>query len=174
MPINPDTDDLGGLPVDIGFSEAYGINSSGQVVGIFDTGTVPGHAFRTAPNRPINPATDDLGTLRDTPYHCSIAYAINDFGQAVGGSIEFWDINDYGQVYVGPSSDNDDAKLPSHAFRTAPNRPINPATDDLGTLGGNLSVGVGIDNFGQVVGFSNLSAGYVFYHAFLYSGARDA
>ena len=170
MPINPDTDDLGGLPVNIGFSDAYGINSSGQVVGVFNTGTFLGHAFRTAPNRPINPATDDLGTLRDTPYHWSIAYAINDFGQAVGGSIEFWDINDYGQVYVGPFSDNDDAKLPSHAFRTAPNRPINPATDDLGTLGGNLSVGVGIDNFGQVVGFSNLSAGDVFYHAFLYSG----
>jgi probable HAF family extracellular repeat protein len=171
-PINPETDDLGGFPDDAGFSEAYGINASGQVVGRFAGGAIPCHAFRTAPNRPINPATDDLGSLPNAPHDCSVAYAINDFGQAVGGSIVFYSISDYGLVYVGPFDENDDPELPSHAFLTAPNRPINPATDDLGTLGGNLSVGVDTDNFGQVVGFSNLSAGDVFYHGFLYSGRK--
>ena len=152
-PINPETDDLGRLPGDFAYSEAYGINSSGQVVGYFATDTVPGHAFRTAPNRPINPTTDDLGTLSLTTDDGSIAYAINDFGQVVGVSYQ-----------------NDDPGLLSHAFRTAPNRPINPATDDLGTLpGDSVSSAMGIDNFGQVVGFSALR-GYDFYRAFLYSG----
>ena len=168
-PIDPETDDLGGLRVNIGFSEPHGINSSGQVVGVFATDTVLLHAFRTAANRPINPATDDLGSLSLAPYHRSIAFAINDFGQVVGGSIGFYDITDLGQVFVS-FDDGDDPALPSHAFRTAPNRPINSVTDDLGTLGGNLSVAMGIDNFGQIVGFSNLSTGDVIYHAFLHSG----
>jgi probable HAF family extracellular repeat protein len=169
MPIDPETDDLGGPPFNIGFNEPYGINSSGQAVGHFGTDTGLLHAFRTAPNSPINPATDDLGSLRLSPYHRSVAFAINDFGQAVGGSIGFYDITDVGQVFVS-FNDGEDVTLPSHAFRTAPNRPINSATDDLGTFGGNLSAALGIDNFGQVVGFSNLSTAGVIYHAFLYSG----
>jgi len=169
MPINPETDDIGGPPGEVEVSEAYAVNSSGQVVGMFGSSSAPGHGFRTAPNRPINPATDDLGTLSNAPHNRSVAYGINDFGQAVGGSIPFYSISD-GIVFVASFDDNDDPTLPSHAFRTAPNRPINPARDDLGTLGGNLSVGVGIDNFGQVVGFSNLIPGYVSYHGFIHSG----
>jgi len=169
MPINPKTDDIGGPPGEIQVSEAYAVNSFGQVVGMFGSSTAPGHGFRTAPNRPINPATDDVGTLSNTPHNRSVAYGINDLGQAVGGSIPFYSVSD-GIVFVAAFSDDDDPTLPSHAFRTAPNRPINPATDDLGALGGNLSVGIGIDNFSQVVGFSNLLPGYVSYHAFLHSG----
>src|SRR6266446_5159046 len=48
------------------FSAANGINSSGQVIGYSGPYGGPGQAiaaFRTAPNSPINPATDDLGTL---------------------------------------------------------------------------------------------------------------
>jgi probable HAF family extracellular repeat protein len=62
--------------------------------------------FRTAPNRPINPDTDDLGFLDDPP-RWTIPHDINIHGQVVGNS--------------GP-----------RAFRTAPNRSINPKTDDLG------------------------------------------
>jgi len=169
MPFNPVTDDIGGPPGDIEVSEAYAVNSSGQVVGMFGTGASVLHGFRTAPNRPINPSTDDLGALELTPNHRSVAFAINDFGQAVGGSIGFYAVTGDGQVYVS-YNDGEDVTLPSHAFRTAPNRPINSATDDLGTFGGNLSAALGIDNFGQVVGFSNFTTAGVFYHAFLYSG----
>src|SRR5215471_14629400 len=56
-----------------------------------------------------------------------------------------------------------------HAFRTAPNSPINPATDDLGTLGGTGSDAWGIDTFGQVIGEAVNTDGAD--HAFLYSGS---
>jgi probable HAF family extracellular repeat protein len=46
------------------------------------TGNSTWHAFRTAPNSAINPATDDLGTLDGYPD--SYARDINDSGQVVG------------------------------------------------------------------------------------------
>jgi probable HAF family extracellular repeat protein len=72
--------DLGTLG---GSTYAYGINASGQVVGESCTTDVC-HAFRTAPNSPINPATDDLGTLVGDAH--SRAYGINASGQVVGVS----------------------------------------------------------------------------------------
>ena len=159
---------------------ALGVNDTGQVVGLSYTVGGQPHAFRTAPNRPINPATDDLGTLGGSS---SYAYAINSSGQVVGysstvgdeilrafrtpsnsainpadddlGTLGGWEsfataVNKSGQV-VGWS---DTASDQVHAFRTAPNRPIDPATDDLGTLGGSLSVAAGINGSGQVVGHS--------------------
>jgi probable HAF family extracellular repeat protein len=53
--------DLGTLGGDYSFARS--VNASGQVVGSSFTSTYYYHAFRTAPNSPINPATDDLGTL---------------------------------------------------------------------------------------------------------------
>jgi probable HAF family extracellular repeat protein len=143
--IAPLTDNLGALG-DGQSSIGNGINDAGQVVG---QSTVPGllafqHAFRTAPNQPINPLTDDLGTLGG---NSSFATAINNAGQVVGNSFT---IDDSSQ----------------HAFRTAPNQAINPLTDDLGTLdsggplapfGGDLSFATDINDLGQVVGGSSIA-----------------
>lgn len=144
-PINPDTDPLGSLGGTYG--QAYGLNDSGQAVGYSFLNSYPFdfayHAFRTAPNAAINPATDDLGTLSG---YQSIAYGINASGQVVG----------YAAVNNGASW---------HAFRTAPNAPINAATDDLGTLGGGLSVAYGINASGQAFGDGDLKDNTT-YHAF--------
>jgi probable HAF family extracellular repeat protein len=55
--------DLGSLDGSIGTTIAQGINNAGQVVGTTRFGpsfSDPSRAFRTAPNRPIQPA-DNLG-----------------------------------------------------------------------------------------------------------------
>jgi probable HAF family extracellular repeat protein len=127
-----------------GAEGANAVNARGQVVGV---GVDVYHAFRTAPNRPINPATDDLGTLGGGQ---SLGFAINIWGQVAGES---------GFTGTGIGGDT-----PLHAFRTAPNRPIDPATDDLGTLGGIFSAATSINVWGQVVGWADvLNAGI---HAF--------
>ena len=118
------------------YSAATGINNSGQVVGESNVDTNYFHAFRTAPNSRINPATDDLGTLGGL---YSTASAVNDSGQVAGSS------------FVSATY--------AHAFRTAPNKPINPSTDDLGTLGGRYSGAANINASGQVVGASETSPG---------------
>ncbi len=137
--------DLGSLGLfgELTWSDASGINASGEVIGESD-----GHCFRTAPNTSINAGTDDIGNLGSSYRggHCE-AYAINALGQVTGGA------------YVSDSS------FGFHAFRTGPNRAINPVTDDLGTLGGSFSTPRGINDRGQVVGTSNL-AGDTASHAF--------
>jgi probable HAF family extracellular repeat protein len=134
-----------------GSTSATHINSLGQAVGSSDIGdNAPfygsSHAFRTAPNNPINRGTDDLGTLGGSS---SGANSINDFGQVVGWA----------------SLAGDTA---FHAFLTATNSSLNAATDDLGTLGGTSSRATGINNYGQVVGWSDTS-GDEAQHAFLHN-----
>jgi probable HAF family extracellular repeat protein len=167
------------------------VNAFGQVVGTCQFGHYPYFGFRTAPNRPINADTDDLGALSSGAY--TEADDINLFGQAVGssqtgtawhafrtrperpintatddlgtlGGTWSWSfgVNAFGQA-VGLAYTTDDAAY--HAFRTRPERPINAATDDLGTLGGTYSQATGINLFGQVIGYSNI-AGDTVYHAF--------
>lgn len=137
--------DLGTLAPNGG---ANGFNNSGAR-GINDAGVVVGHAtvpadacgsasqaFRTAPNSPINPAFDRLGTLVPAPYaNCrsSIAWAVGGAGLVVGDSATV--------VSTG---------VPNHAFRWA------PATGliDLGTLGGRDSQAFAVNDRGEIVGQS--------------------
>jgi probable HAF family extracellular repeat protein len=137
--------DLGYLQGGYGYPRG-GINAFGQVAGYSDISVEPHrwHAFRTAPNSPINPSTDDLGTLGG---ELSYAGGINFFGQVVGNST------------------TTTSNIVQHAFRTRPNRRINPATDDLGTLGGGFSGAYGINFFGQVVGLAS-TTGDTAVHAF--------
>ncbi len=145
-PINPATD----YYIDFGFSSGNAINNLGQIVVLQDLLRSGTRSFRTAPNSPINLATDNIGTLggiivgRPFPFSSSNAYGINDLGQVVGSSLNI--------------------NLEQHAFRTAPNSAINPATDDLGTLGGSTSNARDINNLGVVVGISTTASGN--FHAF--------
>ncbi|QEH36095.1 BlaR1 peptidase M56 [Aquisphaera giovannonii] len=134
--IDPARDDLGhlggrDLSRDVLQTMPWAINASGQVVGNSLAPDGWPHAFRTGPDRPIDPETDDLGTLGG---NASDARGINDAGQVVGSAS------------IGG--------VETHAFRTGPNRPIDPATDDLGTLGGYSSAALAINNRGDVVGTS--------------------
>jgi probable HAF family extracellular repeat protein len=150
-PINPLTDDLGALGGMV--SVATSINDFGQVAGYappipFGPPSFLIHAFRTAANSPINPATDDLSTNVTRSW----ALGINIFGQVVG--------------YANTTAD-----APDLAFRTAPNSAINPLTDILGTLGGTNSVAYGINAFGQVVGYAS-TTGDSAVHAFRQTGSK--
>jgi probable HAF family extracellular repeat protein len=150
-PINPLTDDLGTLGGLV--SVATSINDSGEVAGYSPpTDYRPPlfliHAFRTAANRAINPATDDLSA----DVARSWAIAINASGQVVG--------------YANTTTD-----APDLAFRTAPNSAINPLTDILGTLGGTNSVAYGINASGQVVGYAS-TTGDMAVHAFRQTGSK--
>ena len=79
-------------------------------------------------------------------------YSVMDLGSLGGGGTAACGINDLGQV-VGKSNT---VNVQTHAFRTAPNSPINLATDDLGALfpGGLITQAMDINDSDQVVGKS--------------------
>ncbi len=126
-------------------ANANGINDAGQVVGTSKlAGDAMNRAFRTAPNRVINPATDDLGTLGGVN---STGAAINRSGQ-VAGTADTADIGPFASVV-------------RRAFRADPGA----AMVSLGTLaplgganGFNNSGANGINDDGNVVGFATVPA----------------
>jgi probable HAF family extracellular repeat protein len=179
-----------------------GVNDLGQAVGFCGLQSHQDEGFRTAPNSPINLATDNIGQLA-CPVMCfgsfTMATAINRAGQVVGSSLSYShafrtapdsrinpatdDLGTLGGSASGAVGINDAGQVigwswtasgDTHAFRTAPNAPINPLTDDLGTLGGSFTTSTAINNSGDVAGYGSLP-GNVAQHAFLYtSGAiRD-
>ncbi|QLE58273.1 DUF3466 family protein [Nostoc sp. TCL26-01] len=154
--------DLGSLGLQSKNIFVSGLNNSGQVVGVTLDESFDGRGFRTAPNSPINPATDYID-----PQNGGFAApaAINDLGQVVGivpfGNpdwvlyeafrtapnsivnaatdklgLEYWSfanaINNSGQVVAGSSS----RFSGTSSFRLAPNSQLNVQTDDIGSLGG--------------------------------------
>jgi len=114
-------------------TSALAINNAGQVTGNSNVGPgVSSRAWRTAPNSPINPATD----LIPLPT-----------GGVTSGLL--WNsINSSGQVTLFVVSDSN----VQHAFRFDTDGSIH----DLGTLGGtgNTSRGFAINDSGQVAGDS--------------------
>ena len=166
--------DLGTLGGD--FSNARGMNDSGQVVGAAENPSGQDRAFLYDSG-----SMTDLGTLGG---HRSEANGINDSGQVVGWAHNASDrfraflyesetmtdlgtlggdrseangINDSGQVvgYAHNASDQSRAFLYDSGVMT-----------DLGTFGGDYSRANGINDSGQVVGEATIPSGLP--HAFLY------
>jgi probable HAF family extracellular repeat protein len=136
----------GGMMTDLGTlggasSSALGISVNGQIVGYANLSSGQQEAFLYS-----NGDMTDLGNLGGT--HGSGAVAINAAGQIAGGS--------YVSGGGGPEH--------SHAFLYS-----GGVMKDLGTLGGPFSGSYGMNDLGQVVGYSDLpnSAGDA---GFLYSG----
>ena len=125
------------------YSEASGINDSGQVVGYSTiVGNAINHAFLYSANAMTDLGALDVGT--NSPANNSSASGINARGQIAGTSNIF---------------DNS----ASHAVLYS-----RSGITDLGTLGGFYSRGMGINSSGQVVGVSFTADSVE--HAFLYSG----
>lgn len=143
--------DLGTLP---GYQTAAArdVNASGQVAGFAQGATVstPSQAFRYDGTPGSGGIIRALGTLGGTD---SQAYAINDLGQVTG----------YAQADPsGPTPGQ-------FAFVYTGTPGAGGAMKSLGALGGNASVGSGINNAGQVAGSAATSPGGAL-HAFRYDG----
>lgn len=134
-----------GLNVNIRSSNSFIINNNGQIAGVNEKD----HAFL------YDGTLYDLGTLDNTePKRTSGAFDINNKGQVVGFSSAVPYLNGY--LYY------------SHAMLYD-----NKGMHDLGTLGGDRSFALAINESGQIVGVSGLADGRS--HAFLYdsTGMHD-
>lgn len=166
-------------------SRAAGINDSGVIVGAAGTSGGATHAFRYAGGSMV-----DIGTLGGQD---SSAEAINNHGQIagiaqngagfsnaflyngsamqslgtlpLGSSSRAYGINNTGEV-VGDSRVGPDTfpEFQNHAFLYS-----GGSMADLGTFGSSYSQGTGINDGGQVVGWSGYAPSRN--HAFLYSGS---
>jgi probable HAF family extracellular repeat protein len=136
------------------YSEATGINNSGQVTGFSydfrDGSGSDAHAFLSAVNG-VN--LRDLGTLGG---NVSRGLAVNNAGQVTG--------------FAFTAQGNSNAT--EHAFLSGAN---GGTLQDLGTLGGKFSAGSSVNNQGQVVGQSELlpdALGHIHDDAFMFSGNK--
>lgn len=132
-------------------TNATGINDYGLVVGNSQTASGHYHAFLwTAEWGMIDLRIPFLG--KGTYIE---ADAINNLGQVVGGRTTL------------PGDPNEDPKLweTEHAFLWT----VGWGIVELGTLGGSSSNAADINNYGQVVGYSQTASGD--YHAFLWTAA---
>lgn len=131
-------------------SYGYSINNTGQVSGVsYITDGTAYRAFRYDGTPGSGGTMRDLGTLGGTS---SEGYEINDAGQVTG------------RAYV---TGNPNAGV--HAFRYDGTPGAGGVMRDLGALGGNFSVGFGINNAGQVTGSAFLT-GDIVSRAFRYDG----
>lgn len=140
--------DLGNLSGAFNNSYGTGINDLGQVVGTTTAAFGRPQAFRTAPNSPINPLTDNIDTVVIGLANSSSS-DINNSGQLVG-------------TYRGRGGQRD------IGYRTAPNGPIDNnsfiSNRANGGLGNKDSVpfvlsASGINELGQVVGVGIVQSG---------------
>jgi len=153
-----------GPPIDLGTlggsdSYATAINDSGQIVGYSATSTSsnsPTHAFLLSGNGPLK-SSDDLGV--PAGYTNSYATAINGKGQIAGYATK---------SITGPYG------IPETV--TEPFLYSNGQWIDLGNLGGTDAAATGINDSGEVVGYSatgpNATLGGLWAgHAFLYTSS---
>ena len=138
-----DLGNLGAVPAPgRAWSQAFGINDAGKIVGEANRSDGAGRAFQWS-----NGVMRSLGTLGGQQ---SSATAINAVGQIVGWST----------LKAAPGV------VPvTHAFLWQ-----NGAMKDLGTLGGDYSKAFGINNFGEVVGESRTADGRI--HAFRWTDGK--
>lgn len=155
-------------------SSASAINNLGQVVGSANNTIRVSRAFRTAPNSPINPATDDLGIDIGSSSSGGFSGAsdINNLGQVVGyisgndGSF-LWDNGNVTKFTIGVGAINDKGQIvgsPAPGLSSAGVLWDNGVITDLGTLGGSGGAS-DINKNGQIVGGVSTARGF---HAYFW------
>jgi len=125
-------------------SRSRGLNNAGQVTGISTVSPLSSasHAFLYSDG-----VMTDLGTLGGTNSEVRpLATVINDAGQIAGFSQLPGNVAQHAFLYSGG------------------------LMTDVGTLGGTISQSTGINNNGQVTGYSRITPTSTATHAFLYSG----
>jgi probable HAF family extracellular repeat protein len=168
------------------YSAGYALNNAEQVTGLSETSTGAQHAFLYR-----NGQMTDLGTLGGGSD--SSGFGLNNAGQVVGSSIvpspsptvvlahaflysngQLRDLNDFVDPRLGitlslATAINDQGQILAGRYLLSSTGQIT----DLGTLGGDRTYGSGLNQAGQVTGYSRTS-GNGRDHAFLYRNGQMA